>query len=387
MTTTTSRKRVLALGLLAPLALSIAACESDTTIAIGEEGNATLIMEIRDTEGFLEMGGVTSCNDFAEDMAEDSDEYTIEDISTGDMMACRITLESYDSAIDGHTLRETDNTYIFEIPAEEAEDEFGSDDVDMLADAGFGFTFTVEMPGDIVTADGAKINGNRATYDDPTSLMNGIYVEGQKTSDGSTSAPTSDEATAEATDPASEETTGAVAIPDDAESDVDGGGVPTWAWVLIAWAALAAIGGIISAVTRKKDNGYGGPGGYPDGRGDYPGGPHHGGPGYGQAPYGQPGQDTQQFAPSHQPGEQIGNQAYGVSGYPAPRTPGSYEAAPNVPQSGSARDSYSQGGAHGGYSTDQATPGGANFSRGGSEGGLGQTGEFPIPDQNPEQMS
>ena len=415
MTTKTSRKRVVALGLLAPLALTIAACESDTTVLIGEDGSATLTMEIRDTQGILELGGLTTCEDFGSDFAGSEDDVIVEDISTGDRLECRISMDSGGSAVDGAILTETDTTYIFEIPEGETEDLFGTDDIELLASMGFGFTFSVDMPGAIIKADGAQIDGNRATYDDPNFIMTGISVEGNKTADGSTPSPTQDPTEDPTDDPTDDPTEDPTDDPTDDPTEeptpveTDDGGFPTWAWILIAVVALGSIGGIVFAVTRKKDDGQGGPGG----PGGFPGGPNQGGPGYGQAPYGQSGagygqpggygqgqqgygqqgqapygqgggdfgqQQTQQFAPGQQP--------YGHSGHPAPYNPSGYDQAPNVPQSGTPQGSYSQGGAQGGYyGGEQGAPGAASFSRGGAEGGLNHTGEFPqIDGDNPDQQ-
>lgn len=245
MTTKTSprSKRVLAFGLLAPLALTIAACESDTTISILENGDARMTMEIHDTDGILEMGGLTSCDDFMEDFVGSEDDYTVEDISSGGHLGCRITVDSYGSVVDGETLKETDSTYIFEVPADEAADELGSDDLDMLAAMGFGFTFNIEMPGDIIQADGAQISGNRATYDDPNALTQGIYVEGYKsgsgtaptTDDPTTDDPTTDDPTtngSERIDPTDTTEPGTVSGEPAGEPGRDDG-FPVWAWVLI----------------------------------------------------------------------------------------------------------------------------------------------------------
>lgn len=410
MSMTTSRKKLLALALLAPLALTVSACESDNVFSVTEDGAGSLVMEIRDTQGLLEMGGLKSCDEFVEDVPEAAD-FTVEDISSGSQLGCRISTESGISIVDGETLKETDSTYIFELDSGETDDILSTDHMELFSSMGFNFTFTVEMPGDIIRADGADIDGNRATYSDFSQLASGILVEGNKTAGGGstiTDAPPTDEPTEPIEDDPTS-TSGATTDPgeDDPVAEPDGddeGGIPTWVWIVIAVVAVAAIGGIVFAVTRKKDdghNGFGGPGGYP-------GGPQQGGPGYGQPGYGQPsygqqpyGQPTQQFGSGQQqygqqsygqqtqqfgqPTQQFapGHQQYGSAGHPEPRNPGGYAQAPNVPQSGGPQHSYGQGGAQGGYyGGEQGAPNTSSFSRGGAEGGLNQTGEMPKSDGN-----
>ncbi|MDP9806563.1 hypothetical protein J2S70_001145 [Trueperella bonasi] len=401
MSMTTSRKKLLALTLLAPLALTVSACESDNVFSVTEDGAGSLVMEIRDTQGLLEMGGLKSCDEFVGDVPDAAD-FTVEDISSGNQLGCRISTESGISIVDGKTLKETDSTYIFELDSGETDDMLSTDQMELFSSMGFNFTFTVEMPGDIIRAEGANIDGNRATYTDFTQLSSGILVEGNKSPGGGgtiTDAPPTDDPTepvedeptttgGETTDPVGE---------DPAEAEGDEGGIPSWVWIVIAVVAVAAIGGIVFAVTRKKDgghDGFGGPGGYP-------GGPQQGGPGYGQPGSGQPsygqqpyGQPTQQYGPGQsasgqqpygQPTQQFapGQQQYGSAGHPEPRNPGGYAQAPNVPQSGGPQHSYGQGGAQGGYyGGEQGAPNTSSFSRGGAEGGLNQTGEMPKSDGN-----
>ncbi|VEI13574.1 hypothetical protein [Trueperella bialowiezensis] len=420
MTTATTRKRQLALALILPVGLALAACESDTTIGINEDGVASITMEIHDTSGMLAAGGMTSCDEFSSSIAEGDDSFTVEDISKDGNLGCRITGNSGVSAVDDDVLVETDDTYIFTIDEDLGDTGLTDEDLAMLKQMGFGFSFTVEMPGDIVKADGAQISGNRATFDDPSVFSQGITVEGYKSGSGGGSKPTpSPTATTEGPetptpteDPTDEPTDEPTEAPTTNEDE--DGGFPVWGWILIGVGALAVIGGVVFAVTRKKNDGdnggFGGPG-YPGGPGGpgYPGGYGQGGygqGGYGQGGYGQGGQPTQQFAPGQgapgqggygqggygqggQPTQQFaptqplptGQANYGHSGHPAPRNPAGYDAAPNVPQSPGAQGAYGQVGSQGGYqSSGQSTPAASSFSRGGAEGGLNETGNMPKQD-------
>ncbi|MFY9262378.1 MAG: hypothetical protein GX483_03570 [Actinomycetaceae bacterium] len=289
MSITKSRAKLAGVALVA--ALSLAACEGSATLKIEDANNMSMIMEIHDTQGLLAMGGVTSCDDFKDEMGSE-EEVVVEDISEGGVLGCRITASGTGDFVDGETLTETEDTFILTIPGDEGGSEFSADDLEMMEALGMTFTFTVEMPGKIVSATGdPQIDGNRATYSDLTVLAQGITVEGEKSGGG-----------------------GGI-----------GGGGSAMIWIIVGVVALAVIAGVVVVVMKKKSPknqppmGFGGPGqGQPPYGQPRPGQPPYGQPGQGQPPYGQPpyGQPGQGQPPYGQPGQ--GQPPYGQPGQGQP---------------------------------------------------------------------
>lgn len=166
-------------GLLA-LPLMLGACEVSAHVKVNEDKTMDATMEIHDTQNFLaEFGTDISCDDLAAEITEEEN-VTIEDISTDDHLACRIS--GTGAELDSEEVTETDETFILTMDTEN--DPMSEQDLAMFDQFGINFEYAIEMPGDIIRAEGAEIDGNVATFTDIRALNEGIEVEGYKTADG-----------------------------------------------------------------------------------------------------------------------------------------------------------------------------------------------------------
>ncbi|MDO5025349.1 MAG: hypothetical protein Q4E03_02375 [Trueperella sp.] len=240
-------KRRAALLMAIPLAVALSACEVHTTIKINDTNSGETVMVIKDTTGELSQYGMT-CDALKESANEDSDvPVTVEDISADGVLTCKMTSPLEGDLTDGGVVTETEDTYIFTLPpSEDAPAALGSQGMP----DGVVFTFTVEMPGDIVKADGADISGNRAVYNSLDKIEGGITVEGYKSAPGAGGAKAP-----ETTDNNENSATNGgkidQAAPDTAKDDE----TSPLVWVAVAVVALALIGGIVFFATRKKNKG------------------------------------------------------------------------------------------------------------------------------------
>lgn len=339
-TNSKSSRKLKALALIAPAALVLAACDSANSIEIKENGSMTLVMEFHDTDGMMSMLDM-DCADFEEMMQMEAgtssmpdDMFKIEDVSEGGVLGCKISADSVTSVVDGQSLVENDDTYVFTIEG----GELGTDE-DLAALSQFNFTFDVIMPGDIVSAPGANISGNVASYTDITTFSEGVVVEGYKTGSGGSGGPTDDPTDTETTDPddpetddptdgetTDDETPGTTETTtndgEDTEEgeDAEDSGMSPLIWVLIGVAVLGllGLGAWLLSRNKKNDDGvppYGGPGGYnpTPGQGGYGNQPQGG---YNpQAPYGQGGQNS--YGQNNQYGQPAGGYNQQTGGYNA----------------------------------------------------------------------
>ncbi|WP_353065425.1 hypothetical protein [Arcanobacterium hippocoleae] len=177
---------------LLPALLFLTACDSHNKIVIEEGGSAAIEMQIKDDSGTLGATGVT-CDSFKDEIGADKlasmndGEIEIKDNSKDGNLDCMIIAKSTGSKVDGKTLIEQGDNYIFTIPGGTA-GELGEDDLKMLSFIDFDFSLTVQMPGTVVRADGAEISGNTAVFTDIAAVIKGIEVEGKKVADGSSAA-------------------------------------------------------------------------------------------------------------------------------------------------------------------------------------------------------
>ena len=169
--------------LLLPFTLLLAACESINTLEFSADGTPTFTMTLKDSSGFLKMGGLKSCNDltnsspFADNLgldgiwgtdssANDNDRYStkVVDKSNDKTIDCTVTFTGKKSALDGNLLKEEGDTLVFNPPTDTSE-EFDEKSLEAFGIVDYKFSFTVIMPGKIISAEGANIDGNKATYD------------------------------------------------------------------------------------------------------------------------------------------------------------------------------------------------------------------------------
>lgn len=177
--------RKLALLAVVPLALTLSACKSQNTVAIGTDGSMTVTMDIRDDKGLLKMGGVDSCDVFGQKIDESvgslkqrQTDTKIEDLSKNGVMECRFTAYR-NAAADGKVLTETANSYIFRVSPGQS-GTATAQSAQTLKNLGLDFTLTVQMPGKILRAQGAEIKGNTATFNSLDIFTKKTVVEGEK---------------------------------------------------------------------------------------------------------------------------------------------------------------------------------------------------------------
>lgn len=177
--------------LLFPALLFLTACEAHGTFAIEEAGTINFEMRMQDDSGMMETAGIT-CDALKSEIgtqlaAEESEEIEVIDNSTEEALDCSIRAHSSESAVDGQTLIESGDNYIFKLDSGQ-NSGLSEEDLQMLGFFDYDFTFTVQMPGKIIRAEGAQISGNQAVYSDLATLINGIEVEGKKAADPSAAA-------------------------------------------------------------------------------------------------------------------------------------------------------------------------------------------------------
>lgn len=227
-------RKLTALALL-PAALLLAACETTTTMEIHEDGKLTMDAQIVDTQGLLAMSGL-SCDQLKSQMnlsGNEDMEVDVVDNTKDGKLDCTVQAKSVESAVDGRVLKETDDTYVLTVDGSDFGGGVSQDDLKQMTDMGLKFTLNVVMPGDIVSAEGGKISGNQATFDDLNTIAGGIVVEGKKT--------------------ASANSSGASAVSDGAATNTGASSSSsntTWILVGVAVVALLAIGAVL--LTRKK---------------------------------------------------------------------------------------------------------------------------------------
>ncbi|WP_124055381.1 hypothetical protein [Arcanobacterium ihumii] len=300
-------------ALLLPATLFLAACESTNSMVVEESGKINFTAHFKDDSGMATGSGI-KCEDIKKEMELSKFESAmvqVQDSSSGNTLECSFNVSAPGSDI----LTETENTFIVKL-GDTQDPAFNSEDLETFKQLGVNFALNIQMPGDIVRADGATINGNTASYTDPSVLGSQITVEGMKRA----GAKVGDTANAEekASDSKSESADTEPAKDTDTEvSDNESNPVP---WILGGLILLGLIGVGVFFLTRKKPNnnpaqGYGMNGQAP----------------FGQAPYGQ--QPYDQNANGQAPYMQ---QPY----YQATQQP--YSSNPSMPSQNNSRFSYAE---------------------------------------------
>ena len=298
----TRTRKALAIAAVAPAILILAACRGEIIYKIEEDGSGAMLIEIEDTTGDLTMYGVT-CDDVlgepvTDDLfgitEDDQADITIEDIS-GEYLACRMSVTTSQSMVDGELLIDNGDTFTFITEADPTADFTD----EMPPGVDYEFTVTIEMPGPIIEAtNGGEVNGNRVTYDLFEAAQNGFEVTANKSDSGTGGGTTGTggegpggggetgqggEELGEGSDEDSD--TGAAPVDDDRmhttdAEDSDDEGFPMWAWFAIGGGAIVIISLVSWMIARGKKNknqpGPYGPGGvygggYPPQGGQYAG--------------------------------------------------------------------------------------------------------------------
>lgn len=208
------------LAVVATATIALSACDVDITYELDRDANAHVTMafseerEVLDTLGFGEYGLDNCAALLAEmDITDlESEGASLTDNSTDTTLACELS-----SPIDAADLSEQDvkvNNDTIEMTLDLQGTEQAIAMMHMFGSAS-NVNLSFVMPGDIISAEGAKIDGNVATYDDITNLPEQITIEAYR----------------------------------DASSD----GFP-WLWLILGLVAILAVATTIVLLSRKKNN-------------------------------------------------------------------------------------------------------------------------------------
>lgn len=226
----TSQKRIARVKAVAIAAVALcafSACHTDVGVGVKSDGSIKSVVTLNDSEGKLKAIGLgSSCEELASGVKTQigitGGTFDVKDKSKEGKLSCEFTAESGKNMVDGKTLTETDKTFI--LSTQKASTAVPKEQLSMLKNFG-KFTLTISMPGDIVKAEGAKIDGNLAMFSDLEKLATGFSVEGYKVGSGSI---------------------------DDAKLGAAHSGIPTWVWIVSGTAIIALIVVLIVMFTRKK---------------------------------------------------------------------------------------------------------------------------------------
>ncbi|MFC5369619.1 hypothetical protein [Arcanobacterium bovis] len=329
-----SRRKVAAI--LLPFALLLTACESHNTVAVNEDGSMNMALHFKDDSGMFAQQ--FKCQDIEKEMDISALDKALSDIqmtdaSSGNTLDCTMTIKSKGNAVDGETLVETPDTYILNF-GDDDKASFDEQDLQMFKQFNVQFSFNVTMPGEIVKADGATVNGNTASYNDITILAKKITVEGKKHAKGSVAATNEDKKEDSKKDSGSKDSD----LSKDSDSDnAKDSGFSILPWALGGLVVLGLIGVGVFFLIRKKSNndpaqGYGFDGQSPYGQTPYgqtPGAPYQYNPQQGAQPQGMPQQGSASpfsYAEAPAPTQPVPGQAP-----VAPMPPAAQPPAPSVP--------------------------------------------------------
>lgn len=282
-------KTLRSLAVVATAAIALTACDIDVKYELDRDANTNVTMAVSEDRAVLDtlgMGdyGIDDCESlFAEmDITDiESEGASLTDNSTDKTLSCEISGPIEKDDLTGQDVEINKDTIALTLDLEGTEQAIAA--FQMLGSAS-NITLSFVMPGEIISAEGAEIDGNVATYNDITNLPDEIRVE--------------------------------------AFRDGNGGGFP-WLWLVLGLVLVVAIATAIVLFNRKKNkselstsgNPYlpadqqPGATNYPQGT-NYPGGTapagYTSGPvppnsadstgqGFGAVPYGQPAFGQQSF--------------------------------------------------------------------------------------------
>ncbi|MDD7465666.1 MAG: hypothetical protein PUK59_05480 [Actinomycetaceae bacterium] len=164
--------------------LVLSSCESLSTIAIQPDGVLTGTVDISGDAAVLSTAGF-DCQKIdtliqskgGVSLGGGKGAYQVKDQSDESTMHCIINFDTGASVAGTAVLSETSTSYVFSIPR----GILNAANVRTLKLLNPTFTLSVAMPGNIISAPGATIQGNTATFTNTDVLVNGLNVEGDKT--------------------------------------------------------------------------------------------------------------------------------------------------------------------------------------------------------------
>lgn len=164
--------------------LALSSCESLSTVAVQPGGVITGTVDMSGDAAVLETAGfdcqkidVLIQSKGGATLGGGKGAYQVKDQSDTNTMHCVIDFNSGASVAGTAILAETPTTYVFSIPR----DTLSAANVRTLKLLNPTFTLSVAMPGKIISAPGATIQANTATFTNTDVLVNGLNVEGEKT--------------------------------------------------------------------------------------------------------------------------------------------------------------------------------------------------------------
>ena len=193
---TKPRARTAAILIVLTAIFTLSGCRSEGQVAVQPSGSINGTVDLSADSAIASTAGI-GCAKLEElgnlklkggIFDSDSSSFTVEDHSDSNTLRCTLTFDSGESAVGTQLLSETESSYIFSLPRGMLND--GNLRTLSLLDP--QFSLSIAMPGKIISAPGAEINGNTATFSDTQVLLNGVNVEGEKTlaAEGSTDTAT-----------------------------------------------------------------------------------------------------------------------------------------------------------------------------------------------------
>ncbi|WP_455951601.1 hypothetical protein [Arcanobacterium haemolyticum] len=240
-----SLSRKVAVIAMCASALVLSSCKVDAALGIHPDKSTLAAVEFHDSDGLMKSAGFGDCSSLFDDIlrqvksspdikniplpSQDEidkarDAIEITDIAKGDEFACRISWDAPQNFGEHNLVTETDSTFIVKSDAKLPPE---ATSFIKMAETFIDLRVIIAMPGDIIRADRALIDGNRAIFTSLDSLTSGpLYVEGKKTGDADFSR-----------------------IFEPAEIS---GGIPWWGWIAIGVGITGLIIILTLVFTRKK---------------------------------------------------------------------------------------------------------------------------------------
>ncbi|WP_143237529.1 hypothetical protein [Boudabousia liubingyangii] len=364
-------KKLIAGGAIAASAMTLSACEGGMEMSVlsDKSANISVILTLDKTETDIlkQSGKPISCEALFAEANAGSSQDTFNQVETlsDDPLSCKLTSDTLPIGSADDVIF-NDEGVILDFTKGKPMDSAQLKQMEQIPN----FYLKINMPTKIISAPGAEIDGNSATYHDVAKFfknpprivaepLNGSgSVDSNKDdknssdnqgsdsnndSDQEKAGSDSERSDSDKSDDAKESNSdGKKDSASKSDSDSDEEGMAGWLfWTLIAGGSvlgLAIIGGGIFLLMKKRNSGsdstgprnggYPGPngGGYPGPGGGYPGGPGNARPGNAASPYGAPAAGQQAGGYPNQSGQA----PQGAQGYPGAQAPQNAQGYPSA---------------------------------------------------------
>ena len=176
-------KTAAACALTVSLMFALSGCDSTSEVAVQPDGSVSGTLEISGDSAVLGAAGIDCAKvdslisgQLASTLQGDEAQYSVDDVSSGNTIACVVNFDSGSSIAGSSLLSESDSSYTVVIPRGILNEK----NIRTIRMADPGFALSIATPGDIISAPGAAIQGNTATFTDLDILTEGATVEGAK---------------------------------------------------------------------------------------------------------------------------------------------------------------------------------------------------------------